>query len=117
VRLGLESFVGVMTPSEAIAAMRRGASAVKLFPAEIGGPAFLRAVRAPLPDYEFIPVGGVTLDLVGEYLDAGALALGVGSPLTGSASAVPDLGLIRERVADYRAAIQGWSEKQGQAPR
>lgn len=109
VRLGVPSFTGIMTPTEAVEAMNRGASALKLFPAEFGGPGLLRALQAPLPHYEFVPVGGVTVDLVGDYLDAGALALGVGSPLTGSANKAPDLGLIRERAAQYCEAIAAWN--------
>jgi 2-dehydro-3-deoxyphosphogluconate aldolase/(4S)-4-hydroxy-2-oxoglutarate aldolase len=112
-RLGIESFVGVMTPTEAIDAMRRGAAAVKLFPAEIGGPAFLKAMLAPLPDYRFIPVGGVTVELVAKYLDAGASALGVGSPLTGAADSTPDIEAIRERVIAYRQAIDAWTTGAG----
>lgn len=111
VLLGIPSFTGVMTPTEAVEAMRRGASALKLFPAEFGGPGLLKALRAPLPLYDFVPVGGVTLNLVPDYLDAGALALGVGSPLSGSANTAPDLGLIRARAADYRAAIAAWNDK------
>ena len=109
VRLGLPSFTGVLTPTEAVEAMRRGASALKLFPAEFGGPQLLKALRAPFPRYGFVPVGGVTLDLVTDYLDAGALALGVGSPLSGAAHTAPDLGLIRSRAADYREAIVAWN--------
>jgi 2-dehydro-3-deoxyphosphogluconate aldolase / (4S)-4-hydroxy-2-oxoglutarate aldolase len=111
--LELPSLVGVLTPSEALEAIRRGASALKLFPAEIGGPAYLRALRAPLPTFEFIPVGGVTVDLVGEYLDAGAVALGVGSALTGSGSAVPDVGQLRNSAAAYLEAIRAWDERPG----
>jgi 2-dehydro-3-deoxyphosphogluconate aldolase/(4S)-4-hydroxy-2-oxoglutarate aldolase len=106
--LGLESFVGVLTPSEAIEAMRRGATALKLFPAEFGGPGYLKALRAPLPDYEFIPVGGVSLELVPQYLDAGAIGLGIGSPLTGGTHDVPDVARIRDRAQAYREAIDAW---------
>jgi 2-dehydro-3-deoxyphosphogluconate aldolase/(4S)-4-hydroxy-2-oxoglutarate aldolase len=106
--LGLESFAGILTPSEAIEAMRRGATALKLFPAEVGGPAYLRALRAPLPDFEFIPVGGVTPELVPQYLDAGAMAIGLGSTLTGGQHEVPDVERLRDRVAAFRAAVAAW---------
>jgi 2-dehydro-3-deoxyphosphogluconate aldolase / (4S)-4-hydroxy-2-oxoglutarate aldolase len=111
VKLGIPSLVGVLTPSEAIEAVRRGASALKLFPAEVGGPSLLRALRAPLPNYEFIPVGGVSVDLVGDYLNAGAVALGVGSSLTGSGSSAPDEMRIRYLVTQYQEAIRAWDER------
>lgn len=92
---------GALTPSEILAALERGASAVKLFPAEVGGPAYFSALRAPLPDAPIIPVGGVDLDSGREYLRRGALAVGVGSPLTGKG--VVDLPAIAARAAAFRA--------------
>lgn len=111
--LGLESFAGVMTPTEALDALGRGATAVKLFPAEVGGAAFLRALRAPLPQVEFIPVGGVTVSKVAEFLDAGAIALGVGSPLTGSPSSEPEVERIAETAQAFRQTIAEWVEADG----
>jgi len=58
---------------------------LKLFPASLGGPAYLRALRDPYPGVDFVPVGGVTVDLAVSYLHAGALAVGIGSPLLGDA--------------------------------
>jgi 2-keto-3-deoxy-6-phosphogluconate aldolase len=58
---------------------------VKLFPASVGGPAYLRAVKAPLPEVPLVPTGGVGLEEIGRYLDAGALAVGLGGPLVGDA--------------------------------
>ena len=106
--LGLPSLVGVLTPSEAIEAMRRGASMLKLFPADVGGPALLKALRAPLPSYEFVPVGGVSVAAVGDFLSAGAVALGVGSALTGSGHEPPDLGWVSAQAAAYQSAISAW---------
>jgi 2-dehydro-3-deoxyphosphogluconate aldolase/(4S)-4-hydroxy-2-oxoglutarate aldolase len=72
---------GAYTPTEILSAWEHGADFVKLFPAEVGGPAYLKAVRAPLPQVKLIPVGGVTLETAGPFIRAGAAALGVGSNL------------------------------------
>lgn len=85
--LGLPVLAGVVTPTEIVAALRAGACAVKLFPAaQAGGPAYLRALQGPFPDVPFVPVGGVDAEAARAYLDAGALAVGVGSPLVGDAA-------------------------------
>src|SRR5690349_11139734 len=72
VRLGVPVLVGALTPSEVVAAVELGATAVKLFPvAQLGGPSYVRALRAPFPDVPFIAVGGVAADAVPGYLAAG----------------------------------------------
>ena len=81
--------------------LRLGATAVKLFPAGIGGPPYLRALRDPLPGIPFVPVGGVTEALAAEYLLAGAVAVGVGSPLLGDAARGGDLDALRARAAGF----------------
>ncbi|HVA47076.1 MAG TPA: bifunctional 4-hydroxy-2-oxoglutarate aldolase/2-dehydro-3-deoxy-phosphogluconate aldolase [Pirellulales bacterium] len=77
-KLGLP---GALTPTEILAAWEAGADIVKVFPSEVTGPAYLKAVRAPLPHVRLMPTGGVTLETAAEYLRAGACALGVGSSL------------------------------------
>ena len=72
---------GCMTPTEILAAWDAGADIVKVFPATALGPGFLKDVRAPLPDVRLMPTGGVTLDNAGEWIRAGAVAVGVGSAL------------------------------------
>jgi 2-dehydro-3-deoxyphosphogluconate aldolase/(4S)-4-hydroxy-2-oxoglutarate aldolase len=72
---------GAYTPTEILTAWEAGADFVKVFPAEVGGPAYFRAVRAPLPQIKLIPVGGVTLENTGEFIRAGAAAVAVGSNL------------------------------------
>ncbi len=103
---GIPVLAGALTPTEAVEALRRGATAVKLFPSSIGGPAYLRALRDPLPDVPFVPVGGVDAALAAEYLAAGALAVGVGSPLVGDALRGGDLGALRARTATFLAVAQ-----------
>ncbi len=99
--LGLAAFPGAFTPTEILAAWRSGATAVKLFPASAVGPVFVREVRGPLPEIPLIPTGGVTLENAPAYIAAGALAVGMGSWLTGGG----DPGVIRERAIAIIAAL------------
>ncbi len=72
---------GVLTPSEVAAALRAGASAVKLFPASMVGVGYLRALLAPFPELQTVPTGGITIATAREWLDAGAAAVGLGGEL------------------------------------
>lgn len=92
---GVPVMPGALTPTEAVTAWNLGASAVKLFPAAFGGPRYLRSLKAPLADVSFLPTGGIDDSNAAEYLDAGAVAVGVGAWLTGGS----DLAVIRERGA------------------
>ncbi|MFH8679556.1 bifunctional 4-hydroxy-2-oxoglutarate aldolase/2-dehydro-3-deoxy-phosphogluconate aldolase [Streptomyces lydicus] len=103
VRQGLPTLAGVMTPSEVIAAEALGVSALKLFPASAGGPGYLEALRGPFPELPFVPVGGVDAALAQAYFEAGAVAVGVGSPLVGDAADGGDLDGLRKRAAEFRA--------------
>ena len=98
---GIPAFPGAFTPSEILAAWRAGAAAVKLFPASVAGPAFVREMRGPLPEIPLIPVGGVGLETAPAFIAAGALAVGIGSWLTGDG----DPATIRERAAQLVAAL------------
>ncbi|MBI3836529.1 MAG: bifunctional 4-hydroxy-2-oxoglutarate aldolase/2-dehydro-3-deoxy-phosphogluconate aldolase [Planctomycetia bacterium] len=72
---------GALTPTEALAAWEAGADIVKIFPSEVTGPAYLKALSAPLPQVRMMPTGGVNLETAAAYLRAGAFALGVGGSL------------------------------------
>src|SRR5262249_5290973 len=73
---------GALTPTEGITTWTAGAGCVKIFPANaVGGPGYLRSLKAPLPQIELVPTGGVTLDTAAEFIKAGAMALGIGSDL------------------------------------
>ena len=72
---------GCFSPTEILAAHECGADIVKVFPATMLGPQFLRDVRAPLPQVKLMPTGGVTIDNAGEWIRAGAVAVGLGSAL------------------------------------
>jgi 2-dehydro-3-deoxyphosphogluconate aldolase/(4S)-4-hydroxy-2-oxoglutarate aldolase len=107
-RLDLPVIAGALTPTEAVTAMLHGATAIKLFPASIGGPPYLKALRDPLPHVPFVAVGGVDVEKVDEYLAVGAVAVGLGSPLLGDAPSGGDLGALRERARAFRAAAAPW---------
>ena len=104
---GIPVLAGAFTPTEVVMALSLGATAVKLFPSGTGGPAHLRALRDPLPEVPFVPVGGVDARLVGEYFAAGAVAVGVGSPLVGDATRGGDLEALRMRAAGFLAVVEG----------
>jgi len=72
---------GAYTPTEALTAWEAGADMVKIFPASVGGPAYIKAIKAPLPQIELIPVGGVNLKTTADFIRAGSAAVGVGSSL------------------------------------
>ncbi len=100
---GLPVLAGATTATEALTAMRLGAAAVKLFPASIGGPGYLKALRDPLPGLPFVPVGGVDAAIAREYFAAGAAAVGVGSPLLGDAVRGGSLDALAARAAAFVA--------------
>jgi 2-dehydro-3-deoxyphosphogluconate aldolase / (4S)-4-hydroxy-2-oxoglutarate aldolase len=104
---GLGWYPGAFTPTEIAAAWDLGATAVKVFPAgSAGGPRYLREVRAPLDDIPLVPTGGVSVDDVPGYLQAGALAVGMGGPLLGRAlEDDEDLGRLGERARAALAAV------------
>ena len=106
-RRGLASFPGCFTPSEVVEAMAAGADAAKLFPAECLGPAFVKAMRGPLPQVRLVPTGGVTPEMTRTYLSLGAWAVGVGSELIGK-DVRTDLGLesLRTRAQAFVAAVR-----------
>lgn len=72
---------GAFTPTEVLAAWEAGADIVKVFPADVGGPNYLKALLAPLPQIRLMPTGGVDLSTAADFLKAGACCLGVGSSL------------------------------------
>ena len=115
-RLGIPVLAGALTPSEAYEAMNRGATAVKLFPASIGGPGYLKALRDPFPGIPFIAVGGVGLDEAAGYWDAGAIAVGLGGPLFGDAGSGGDLAPMRERARAFVGLAAGYGRRLATEP-
>jgi 2-dehydro-3-deoxyphosphogluconate aldolase/(4S)-4-hydroxy-2-oxoglutarate aldolase len=102
---------GAFTPTEIYRAWQLGADVVKVFPATVGGPGYLKAVRAPMPHLNLMPTGGVDLETAGAFLKAGAVTLGVGTALvdakaveTGDWARITDLARqFREEVRKARA--------------
>lgn len=72
---------GAFTPTEVLAAWEAGADIVKIFPSDVTGPAYLKALAGPLPQVRLMPTGGVNLQTAASFLEAGAFALGVGGSL------------------------------------
>lgn len=102
---------GAYTPTEILTAWEEGADLVKVFPASVGGPGYIKAIKGPLPQIPLVPTGGVELDNVGAFLAAGASALAVGGNLVSKALvAAGDLeGITRnaKAFADAVAAARG----------
>jgi 2-dehydro-3-deoxyphosphogluconate aldolase/(4S)-4-hydroxy-2-oxoglutarate aldolase len=101
-------FPGALTPTEVYTAWRAGADAVKVFPANaVGGATYLKSLKAPLPQIELIPTGGVSLKNVAEFIQAGALAVGIGADLVDIAAIRKGEGAsISAKAREYVAAVK-----------
>lgn len=98
---------GVLTPTEVVAAWEAGADVVKIFPADLGGPAYLKALRGPLPQIRMMPTGGVDLTTAESFLRAGACCLGVGGSLVEpKAVASGDFARIRDLAGHYATIVR-----------
>jgi 2-dehydro-3-deoxyphosphogluconate aldolase/(4S)-4-hydroxy-2-oxoglutarate aldolase len=104
-RHGILAVPGAYTPTEVLSALEAGAQMIKIFPAEIGGPAHIRALRAPIPQARFLPTGGVRPDNVGEWFAAGAAAVGIGSALVGPGDRAVDAAAVRARAETLLRAV------------
>ena len=93
-RYGVLSLVGALTPTEMLTAAEAGADYIKVFPATLGGPKYLKDVLGPLPQLRLIPTGGVSVDNAAEFIAAGAVAVALGSNL----------------VDEATVAAKGWNE-------
>ena len=106
-------FPGALTPTEVVRAWNAGADAVKVFPAgAVGGASYLKALKAPLPQIELVPTGGVSLKTAADFIKAGAMALGVGADLVDTKALREDRDeVIAERAREFleivREARQG----------
>jgi len=105
---------GALTPTEVIAAWEAGADVVKIFPSDLGGPAYIKALRGPLPQIRMMPTGGVDLDTAAGFLKAGACCLGVGGSLVEpKAVASGDFGRIRDLAGQFSAIVRDFRGKAG----
>ncbi len=98
---------GAFTPTEVVTAWEAGADVVKIFPADVGGASYLKALRGPLPQVRLMPTGGVDLNTAESFLQAGACCLGVGSALVDpKAIAGGDFTRIRDLAAQFATIVR-----------
>lgn len=103
---------GAFTPTEVVTAWQAGADIVKIFPADVGGPNYLKALRGPLPQVRLLPTGGVDLNTAADFLRAGACALGVGGSLVESKAVQQgDMKRIESLAKQFVAIVQKSREK------
>jgi 2-dehydro-3-deoxyphosphogluconate aldolase/(4S)-4-hydroxy-2-oxoglutarate aldolase len=101
-RYGVATIPGCYSPTEVVAGWEAGADLIKLFPASVGGPDLVKAILAPLPQVQIVPVGGVNLDTAADFIRKGAVALGVGSSLVNQKLLDSgDLDELTRRAAAY----------------
>ncbi len=106
-RYGKPVVAGAYTPTEILAAWEQGSDLVKVFPASVGGPGYLKAIKGPLPQIPLVPTGGVKVDNVGEFLKAGAAALAVGGNLVDKALvAKRDFAGITKNAEAFAEAVR-----------
>lgn len=104
---GVGLFPGAMTPTEVLQAWRLGATMVKVFPAGPLGPAYIKALKAPLSGIPLLPTGGIGLQNAELFLAAGADGFGIGEPLFDQGRIVArDWAWLRQRVGDFQALFQ-----------
>jgi 2-dehydro-3-deoxyphosphogluconate aldolase/(4S)-4-hydroxy-2-oxoglutarate aldolase len=103
---------GALTPTEVLSAWEAGADIVKIFPSEITGPAYLKALHGPLPQIRLMPTGGVNLDTAAEFLRCGACALGIGGSLVEAKTvAAGDMQRIESLARQYMAIVSEFRAK------
>ena len=97
--------LGALSPTEIIRAVELGAAAVKVFPASLVGPRYLKDLRGPFPDIAFVPSGGLDASNAAAWMDAGALAVTAGSSVVSAADIEADAwGAVTERAREFRTA-------------
>lgn len=98
---------GALTPTEVLAAWEAGADVVKVFPSDVTGPGYLKALGGPLPQVRLMPTGGVNLETAADFLRAGACALGIGGSLVeAKAVAAGDMGRIESLARQYVSIVR-----------
>lgn len=112
-RYSIAALPGALTPTEVVTAWQAGADVVKVFPASaMGGAKYLASLKAPLPQVEMIPTGGVSQATAAEFLEAGAFALGVGADLVNTkAMAEGKPEIVTESAKKYLAIVKEFQSK------
>lgn len=105
-RYDIPAVIGAFTPTEILTAWEAGASIVKVFPASVGGPRYLKDVRGPLPQVKLIPTGGVSAETAADFIKAGAVAIAAGSNLVDAKSvAAGDWETIESRARELAGIV------------
>ena len=105
-RYSIPVMPGAYTPTEILTAWQAGADFIKVFPASVGGPPFIKALKAPLPQVRLVPVGGVDLTTTADFIRAGADLVGVGSELVSQKLLdAHDFAGITERARRFREEV------------
>lgn len=106
-RYSIPVMPGAFTPTEILTAWQAGASLVKVFPASFGGPAYIKAVKAPLPQVRLVPVGGVNINNTADFIRAGCDIVAVGSNLVNQKLLdAKDFTTITERAQSFRQEVE-----------
>ncbi|WP_261805884.1 bifunctional 2-keto-4-hydroxyglutarate aldolase/2-keto-3-deoxy-6-phosphogluconate aldolase [Lapidilactobacillus luobeiensis] len=106
---GINYVPGCFTPTEVYHAKTFGSDLIKVFPAGLVGPAVVKDFHGPFPDTDFMTTGGVSLDNLTDWFDAGVFAVGVGGSLVGNDQT--DLTTIQSNAAKFTAKYQAWRAK------
>ena len=105
---------GALTPTEVLTAWQSGADVVKVFPSDLTGPKYLKALHGPLPQVRLMPTGGVNLQTAADFLRAGACALGIGGSLVESkAVAAGDMARIKSLAQQYVEIVRKTRQEGG----
>jgi 2-dehydro-3-deoxyphosphogluconate aldolase/(4S)-4-hydroxy-2-oxoglutarate aldolase len=115
---GIAVIPGALTPTEVVTAWNAGADLVKVFPAgAVGGPSYIKALKAPLPQIDLVPTGGVNLKTAGDFIRAGAAALGVGSDLVDLAALRRgEASVLSERARQFVEVVRDARQGSSAAP-
>ena len=107
-RYSIAVLPGALTPTEIVSAWQAGADVIKVFPANaMGGASYLRSIKGPLPQVQMIPTGGISLATARDFLDAGAMALGVGTDLVDSrAISSGDQESVKRKAGQYLQIVK-----------
>jgi 2-dehydro-3-deoxyphosphogluconate aldolase/(4S)-4-hydroxy-2-oxoglutarate aldolase len=116
-RYSIAVLPGALTPTEIVTAWQAGADVIKVFPASaMGGAKYLKSIKAPLPQVEMVPTGGVSLSTATEFLEAGAFALGVGADLADPrAMSEQQLQLVTETARNYLSVVKAFRDSRSKA--